>query len=77
MHLGFLCSVTDGHDIVGRSLVDEVIEPVGEQQIRVASPAHHGVFGIVITGEVVGRGLDGQTCVFVPEILLFQGIAMA
>ena len=47
-------------EIVGRGLVDEVVQPVGEQQVRVGTPCDERGLGVVVVGEVVLRNGDGQ-----------------
>ena len=65
--------ITNGHDVIGCGLVHKVVEPVGEQQIGMSSPAYDGVLGIIIVGEIIFRNIDGQTLVFIPQVLCFQG----
>ena len=64
----------DGHDVIRRCLINEVVQPVGKQQIGMASPAHHRLLGIVVIAEIVLGKIDGQAQVLIPEILVFQGI---
>ncbi len=39
-------------------------------------PADNGCFRIVVTRIVIHRHMDGKSLVFIPEILLFQGIGI-
>ena len=55
--LCLLC-LFDLRDIVGRGLVNEIVEPVTEQQVGMAPPAHDGLLGVVVVGEIVdGEGI--------------------
>ena len=65
---------TDGHNIIRCGLVDEVVQPIGEEQVRVAPPADHGRLGVIVARIVVSGYMDGQSLVLVPQIFLFQSI---
>src|SRR5699024_159377 len=66
----------DGHDVIGRGLVDDIVEPVGVEQVGMAAPAHHGRLGIVVIGEVVLGHVDGQSRVLVPQVLQLEGLGV-
>ena len=68
------CLIPNRHNIVGRGLIDEVIQPVAEQQIGVTAPGNHGILGIVIIGEIVVGYMNGQTQILVPDVLPIQRI---
>ena len=47
-----LLGMVQGSKVVGGGLVDVVVEPVGVEQLGGGAPAHHGLFGGVVVGEV-------------------------
>ena len=76
---GGLLSLFKGRDrlhVVGRGLVDEVVEPVCEQQVGAGAPGAGGPAGWVVVGVVVLRHRDGQPRVHVPAVLLLQGVGV-
>ena len=72
----FLLILTDGHDVIGCRLVDEVVEPVAEQQMSMSTPADNGLLGVVIVGEIICGRIDGQSQVLVPDVLPVQGVGV-
>ena len=60
--------------VVGRLLIQEVVQPVGKQQVGVRPPGVDGRLGGVIMREVVARHLNGQPLVKIPPVLITQGV---
>ena len=61
-------------DIVGGGLVDEVIQPVGVQQVGAGAPGHRRLAAGVIAGEVVLGDPDVRSGGQVPYVLIPQGV---
>lgn len=66
----------DGIDIVGSSLVNEVVKPVGEEQVCMAAPEIQRLAGGIIAGEIVVRDINGQAAQGVAEILAGEGVGV-
>ena len=62
--------------IVGCALVDEVVQPIGEQQVGVTAPADHGRTGVIVIGEVVLGDANWLAQIFVADIFFFQGFGI-
>ena len=56
--------------VVGRLLIQEVVQPVGKQQVGVRPPGVDGRLGGVIMREVVARHLNGQPLVKIPQMCI-------
>ena len=65
----FQCS-----QVVRRLLVDAVIQPVGEQQVRTAPPAEMGFLGGIIIWKIAIGNRDLRSLFLVPKILPFQRV---
>ena len=65
-------SFADTPDIVGRSLVNEIVQPVGVEQIGMRAPHHARGAGIIIVGIIVFRHRDGKPLRLIAQVLLFQ-----
>ena len=63
-------------NVVGSSLVDIVVQPVGIEELAGGAPANHRVGHGVVAGEVVGGNGDVQPLVPVAPILLGQGVGV-
>ena len=55
-------------------LIYIIIEPVGEQQVRVGSPAEQDLLLRIIVLKIVGRDLDVQSFFYIAEIFSRQSI---
>ena len=42
-------------DVVGRGLVDAIVQPVGIQQVSAGAPADDGGLGGVVIGKIIGE----------------------
>ena len=62
-------------DIVGGGLVDEVIQPVGVQQVGAGAPGHRRLAAGVIAGEVVLGDPDVRSGGQVPYVLIPAGLS--
>lgn len=62
--------------VVGRGLVDIVIEPVGIEELAGAAPAHHGGLGGVVVGEIVRGHGDGQSLLHIPQVFPGQRVGV-
>ena len=65
---------SDLGQIVGRSLIHVVIQPVGVEQLPGAAPAYHRDLVGIVAREVVGGHRNVQPLVDVPPVLLGQGV---
>lgn len=72
--MGFL--VGELAQVVGRLLVDIVVEPVRVEQVGVGAPGDQGLLGGVVVGEVVARQGDGQALGLVALVLVLEGIGV-
>ena len=61
-----------GCKIKRSSLVYEVVEPVGIQEICAGSPSDDGILGIVVARIIIFRHFDIKSAVFVPQIFSLQ-----
>ena len=67
---------SDLGQIVGRSLIDVVIEPVGIEELGGGAPAHQRGLGGIVVGEVVVGDVDVDALVHIPEVLVGQGVGV-
>ena len=70
--IGPLIVVLDMGDVVGRRLIQEVVDPVAVDQMSAGSPPHHRRLRGIIIGIVVFRDLDGLALGGVPVVLLLH-----
>ena len=57
-------------DIIGRSLVNTIVQPVGIKKMSAGAPADGRPFGGVIIGKVVFRHLNVNAGGHIPHVLL-------
>ena len=62
--------------LVGRLLIDVVIEPVSEEQVAMSTPALGWNLLRVVIGEVVARDFDGESLVEITEVLVLECVAV-
>ena len=74
MDFGSLFPRFDFGDVVGRTLVNEIVEPVGEEQMRVPTPRNERGLRRVVVGEIVLGNGDGFALRKVAEVLVFEGV---
>ena len=61
--------LTNCNDIIGGCLINKVIQPLGEPQIGMSSPAHHRCLGIIVIGEILLRNMDRKAEILIPQVL--------
>ena len=67
---GILPALTQIVQIVRRRLIQIVVEPIGEQQARVASPAEQYLLFRIVVSEVICGNFSFKSFVDVPEVLV-------
>ena len=66
----------DVPDIVGRSLIHAVVQPVAVEQMGTGTPCNRGLLRGVIVGEVVSGDLGIDTGVYITVVLFGQRVAV-
>ena len=61
---------TDFRNIIGRCLIDVVIQPIGIQQITMGAPTNKWILCIVIVGKIISGNCSIQACIFITNILV-------
>ena len=74
--ISILFTFCNGVNVVGRRLIYEIVEPVGEKEICVCAPGNVGRLFCVIAGEIVLRNFDGLALSEVTKILVFEGVGI-
>ena len=59
-------------DVERRFLIDEIVEPVGKEQVGMSAPAHQWVVGRIVVAVVVARNLDGKAFCYVAFVFGVQ-----
>ena len=70
--MGIELFITDCVNIIGRGLVDKVVQPVGKKQICARPPGNLRFGGVVIVREVVYGNFDGFSSGFIPHLFEVQ-----
>ena len=63
-------------DIVRRGLIHVIVQPVGIEQLGSGAPAYQGRLCGLVVGEVVVRNIDVDALVYIPEVLIGQGVGI-
>jgi hypothetical protein len=63
-------------EVIGRRLVDVVVDPVAVKVIAVRPPLQKRALGGIVVREIVERNIDVQTLADVTVILIAQGVAV-
>lgn len=61
-------------NVVGRRLIDVIIEPIGVKELRGGAPANNWGLAGVIVGKIVLGNVDWQPPAYIPKIFLRQSV---
>ena len=59
------------HNIIRCCLVNKVIQPIGKEQIRMATPTHNRFIIFVIILKIINRHFDRQPKIFIAQVFIF------